>query len=246
MRQLLLCPALAVVMMAAALDAGAQPLSVFVDAVVSPLPGQPTEAERQQASDAYKAADTARKALEKQLRAQYGKKRDKWPAEAQERLAAAEEARFRANTQWKYRTTAEPVTEDWRRDIARALTESGNTGRKGHITSVASANQAHLIVTLTAIRNPGARIKAAFDRCALVRVARGPKLSVERFARIPRTYRPSRAQAGRLAGPDDQSPFWEVECCGLHPYFSTEEAVANVVDDFVGDNQEVLTAAASQ
>jgi len=233
-------------MMAVASDAGAQPLGVFVDAVVAPVPPVPTEEERLEALAAYRAADAARKDLEKQLRAQYGKKRDKWPADAQEQLAAAEETRFRVNTRWKYRTTAEPVTGFWRRDIARALTQSGNTGRKEHITSVASANQAHLIVTLTAIRNPGAPRKAADDRCALVRIARGPKLPADRFARIPRTYRPHRAKAGRLAGPDDQSPFWEIECCGIYPYFSTEEAVANVVNDFVGDNRDVLLAAPTQ
>ncbi|HEX7084799.1 MAG TPA: hypothetical protein VF198_00440 [Vicinamibacterales bacterium] len=248
MRHLLPCSALAIVMMmAAAPDAGAQPLRVFVDAVVSPLPARPTEAEREQASAAYKAADTARKELEKRLRAQYGRKRDQWPAEAQEQLAAAEEARYRANAEWLYRTDAEPVTEHWRRDIAVAMTQSGNTGRKEHITSVESRDQADLIVTLVGVRNPGAVIKAAYDRCLAVRLARGPKLSAERFARVPGTWRPSRAKAARLAGPDAESPFWQFDCCGLYPHFNPDEAVANVINDFVGENRDVLlTTATSQ
>ena len=246
MKPLLPWLAFAMLSMASPSDAGAQPLAVFVTAVKSPLPAEPTEANRQQAWAAYKAADTARKDLEKALKTQYGKKRDKWPAEADERLAAAEEERFRVNADWQYRTQWEPVTEDWRQAIALALTRPGLTGRKEHITSVSSANRAQLILTLFAIRNPSAARNAADDRCAAVRLSRGPLMSPEKFASVPRHYRPRRAKAGRLAGPDEGSPVWQFEGCGLHPYFSTEEAIANIVDDFVGANREVLTAPARQ
>jgi hypothetical protein len=242
MTRLLLCSALTLLAMAPALEAGAQPFGVFVNAVANPPREKPSEADRQRASASYDAVDTARKALEKTLKAQYGKKRDKWPAEAETQLANAEVARDRLNAEWQYRTDAEPVTAEWRDGIARALTQEGGTGRKEHITSVPTEAQAQLIVTLTAVRNPSAATNAADDRCVLVRLTHGPKLPAELFARVPRGYRPRRVKALRLAAPDEGSPFWQFEGCGLHPYFSTEESVANLVNDFVGAHRDVLLA----
>jgi hypothetical protein len=244
MRRHLVRVVLVVLAMASPFEAGAQRLGVFVTRVDAPMPARPTEAERQQASAAYDAANAARKALEKTLKAQYGNRRDKWPAEAQEQLADAEEARYRVNADWQYRRDAEPVTEDWRAAVALALTQSGNTGPKEHITPASSADQAHLIVTITGVRNPSAAINAADDRCVAVRLERGPKVSAAQFASVPRTYRPSRAKVARLEGPDDTSPVWLFEGCALHPYFTAEEAVACLVNDFVGANRDPLTGAA--
>ena len=114
--------------------ADAQPIRVFVSPVEAPAPRTLTEADRQAASAAWQTADQARKALEKTLKEQYGNKRDKWPADAQERLADAEEARDRANADWMYRSQAEPLVKEWAGIIETALTASGKTGPKEHIT----------------------------------------------------------------------------------------------------------------
>jgi len=246
MRRHLLYSALALASLASTSTAAAQPVRVFVTPVEAPKPAKPTEADRQAASAAYDVADTARKTLEKSLKAQYGGKRDKWPVEAQQRLADAEEARDRANADWLYRVDAEPLGRFWAHDVAEALTKSGMTGRKEHITSVPSAEQAQLIVTLTAVRNPSAVINAADDRCLSFRLTNGPKVSAEQFARVPRTYRPARAQAKRLAAPADGSPVWQFEGCGLYPYFKEDEAIANIVNDFAGANLAVLVGSAGQ
>jgi hypothetical protein len=228
--------------LAVAVEADAQPLRVFVTTAESPATAKPSEADRQQASAAYDAADSARKALEKTLKAQYGSKRDQWPVAEQERLADAEEARDRVNAEWMYRRDAEPVDEDWRVAIARALTQSGRTGRKEHITSVATAAEAQLIVTITGLRNPGAATNAARDRCAAISLSNGPQISDALFASVPTTYRPRRAKVLRLSAPGDGSPFFRFEGCGLHPYFSTEESIANIVNDFAGANRAALMA----
>jgi pimeloyl-ACP methyl ester carboxylesterase len=246
MRSHLMYPALALAALTSTVMADAQPIRVFVTRVEAPAPPKPTEADRQAASAAYDVADKARKALEKTLKAQHGNKRDKWPAEAQASLADAEEARDRANADWQYRVDAEPLDKFWASDIDQALTQSGLTGRKEHITSVASENEAQLIVTLTGVRNPMAVINAAADRCLTFLVARGPKVSAEQFARLPRVYRPRRAQAKRLNGPSESAPFWRFEGCGLHPYFREPEAIANIVNDFAGAHLALLTGSAGQ
>jgi hypothetical protein len=246
MRSHLMCPALALAALTSTVTADAQPIRVFVTRVEAPAPPRPTEADRQVASTAYDVADKARKALEQTLKGQYGNKRDKWPADAQERLADAEEARDRANADWMYRAQAERLDKSWAPDIDRALTESGLTGRKEHITSAASAEQAQLVVTVTGVRNPMAATNGAADRCLTFVLARGAKLSAGQFARLPRAYRPRRAQAKRLEGPSDSSPFWRFEACGLHPYFREPEAIANIVNDFAGAHLAVLTDSAGQ
>ena len=246
MRTELLYPALALAALAATGTADAQPIKVFVTRVEAPAPSKPTEVDRQAASAAYDVADKARKALEKELKTQYGGKRDKWPADAQVRLADAEEARDRANASWEYRADAEPLGKFWANDVDLALTRSGKTGRKEHITSVASKDDAQLVVTLTGVRNPSAVINAADDRCLMFVLARGPKLSPEQFARVAPTYRPTRAKAKRLEGPADTSPFWRFEGCGLHPYFDEPEAVANIVNDFAGAQIAALAGSAGQ
>lgn len=245
MRRHLMCLGVALVL-ALTVSAEAQPIRVFVARVEAPAPPKPTEADRQAASAAYDAADKARKALEKTLKEQHGNKRDKWPADAQERYADAEEARDRANADWQYRSQAEPLDKFWATDIDRALTQSGLTGRKEHVTSVASADEAQLIVTLTGVRNPMAVINAADNRCLTFLIARGPTLSVEQFAQIPRAYRPRRAQAKRLEGPSERSPVWRFEGCGLHPYFLEPEAIANIVNDFAGSHLALLTGSGAQ
>ena len=246
MRAHLMYPALALAALLSTGLAHAQPIRVFVARVEAPAPPKPSEADRQAASAAYDAADKARQALEKTLKEQYGNKRDKWPADAQERLADAEEVRDRANADWQYRSDAEPLDKFWANDIDRALTQSGLTGRKEHITRAASESDAQLIVTVTGVRNPMAVINAAADRCLTFLLARGPKVSAEQFALVPRAYRPRRAQAKRLEGPSESSPVWRFEGCGLHPYFREEEAIANIVNDFAGAHKAVLTGSAGQ
>jgi hypothetical protein len=244
MRPALMFPAL--VLATSTATAHAQPIRVFVARVEAPAPPRPTEADRQAASAAYDVADKARKALEKALKGQHGNKRDKWPADAQERLADAEEARDRANADWQYRVDAEPLDKFWPQDIDRALTQEGRTGRKSHITRAASAAEAQLIVTVTGVRNPLAATNGAADRCLTFLLAGGPKLAGGQFARLPRSYRPRRAQAKRLDGPSESSSIWRFEGCGLHPYFDEPEAIANIVNDFAGAHLAVLTGSASQ
>lgn len=245
MERLFLAPALAALVWVSGVDASAQPLGVFVTATEAPLPAKPTEADRVQAWAEYDAANKARKDLEKTLKAQYGNKREKWPVEAQEQLADAEETRYRVNMSYAYRVDAEPVGP-WRAGTAEAMTRSGNTGRKEHITPVSSPEQAHLILTITGVRNPSAVINAADDRCMSVRLERGPKVSAAQFASVPRTYRPKIPKATRLAGPRDDAPFWQFEGCGLYPYFDTDETVARLVNEFVGTHRAVLTASPPQ
>lgn len=79
-------------------------MTVFVAASEPARRARPTEADRQQASAAIEAAQTVRKDLDRDLKAQFANKRDRWPAEARERYAGAQETVLRLNRDWLYRT----------------------------------------------------------------------------------------------------------------------------------------------
>lgn len=264
MTRRLLFPTLALVALVSASEAVAQPLRVFVAAADGPAPVSPTEADRVEASAAYTAADTARKALEKTLKAQYGNKRDKWPAESQEQMIDAEQARDRLNSEWLYRRDGRTVIPGWAGLIRRALTSSGRTGRKEHVTPVATADDAHLIVTVTGLRHPTPPLRdpqrptrgpedalqpfrlGLSEGCLMIRLASGPGVSAASIAAVPRTYRPGRFQSLRLAVPDDRSPYWRFEGCAVPPYYLVNEAIANIVNDFAGAHRSLLTGSATQ
>jgi hypothetical protein len=84
------------------------------------------------------------------------------------------------------------------------------------------------------------------DRCLTFLLDRGPKVSAEQFARIPRAYRTRRFQAKRLEGPGERSPAWRFESCVVDPYLRAQEALANIVDDFAGAHLALLTGSAGQ
>jgi hypothetical protein len=119
------------------------------------------------------------------------------------------------NADWLYRSQAEPIFKEWTGIIERALTASGRTGPKEHITRVSTSAEAQLIVSLIGVRNPKTAVNRPADRCLMFLLDRGPRLSVEQFARIPRTYRPRTFQAKRLEGPSESSPAWRFEAASL-------------------------------
>jgi hypothetical protein len=270
MRPHLMYLALVLAALMSTVSAEAQPIRVFVTRLEAPAPLKPTDADAEAASAAYNVADKARKALENTLKAQYGNKRDKWPAEAQNRFADAEEARDRSNADWQYRLYGEWFCNLWANDLDRALVQSGMTGRKEYITSVPSADEAQLIVTVTRVRRVAGIPRGSYNRCFTVngdtattsrnisvtdpavercltfQLARGPKLSAEQFALIPRAYRPRRFQAKRLEGPSESSPVWLFEGCGVSNNFSELEAIANIVNDFAGTHLQALTGSGRQ
>jgi len=127
-------------------------MTVFVTASEAAPQGTPTEAERQQASAAIKAAQATRKDLDTNLKTQFGNKRDKWPADARERYADAEEAEVRLNTDWLYRSDGSAPLPRNVSDLKDALQGIGLAGKKENVVIVATREEAQLIVEVNAVR----------------------------------------------------------------------------------------------
>src|SRR3954462_6212666 len=127
-------------------------MTVFVTASEGAAQGKATEADRQQAAAAMKAAQNTRKELDANLKAQFGNKRDKWPADARERYADAEEAELRLNTDWLYRSGGSAPLPRNVPDLTQAIEGGGLAGKKDHVVDVGTREEAQLIVELNAVR----------------------------------------------------------------------------------------------
>ncbi len=137
-----LAPSAALAVALPALAAGA-PKSVFVTAA--------TVTERKQVDDATKkemkarrdAAREARKSLEKQLKDEHGKKRETWPREAEDRLAAAEEKEAVAGADFEYLKVETKALKHSVKDIEEEF--RAGLVKEGVVVLAASSAQADVV-----------------------------------------------------------------------------------------------------
>ena len=221
-------------------------MTVFVAASDSAPQGKPTEADRQQASAAIKAAQTARRDLDKSSKTQFGNRRDKWPADARERYAEAEEAEVRLNTAWLYRSGGSPPLPRNVSDLKDALQGVGLAGKKENVVIVPTRDDAQLIVEVDAVRTAGMLDDDTLNDqfWVAVLIKRGPRLSAEQFATVPRTYR--FPEVTRLAAPSDDAPWWRFEATGTFLWSAPAKPLSRLVEDFIARNRDTLIAAAAR
>ena len=244
MRALVPVAALAVAL--PALAAGAPP-SVFVTAA------QVTE--RKQIDDATKkdlkakrdAAREARKSLEKQLKEEHGKKREEWPREAEDRLAAAEGKEAVAAAAFEYLKVETKSLEDSVKDIE----DESRDGlvKEGSATLAASAAQADIVLQVEGRR--GEKTLPTYfkpDRCYVL-FSLGPgggPNAARSFASVPPEWRPKKVRAYKVQSPTPGSPAFVFEAqngagAELGCFSSAADAAMRTVGRLIEDNRAALS-----
>jgi len=213
---------------------------------------QPPAGDEKALAAKVRDADKARKELEKQLKAQFGKKREAWPTEKEDELYALEEALAVANVAYSYRKVEAKKIPDAIKDLTRAAEGKGmQAGSKKHITMAASAAEADVLVEVLARRNEtNGGALAATDCWVLISVGPGGKTDKPLFAKIPSTYRAKTGfgtYAYKISGPTAERPAFVFEGYnGSGTAFGCHGAAANaaskVVDRFIEDNHAMLGA----
>jgi hypothetical protein len=221
-------------------------MTVFVTASEGAAQGKATEADRQQAAAAMKAAQNTRKELDVNLKAQFGNKRDKWPADARERYADAEQAELRLNTDWLYRSGGSAPLPRNVPDLKDAIQGVGLAGKKDNVVVVGTREEAQLIVEINGIRTAGtADADTLNDQFWInVLIKRGPRLSAEQFATVPRTYR--FPLVTRLAAPSEDTPWWRFEATGTFLWSAPAKLISRLVEDFIAKNRDSFLAAGAR
>jgi hypothetical protein len=241
-----------------------------VPALGAPNPPRPlavyvvgTSAEAKDADDATKkalkekrqAATEARKALEKQLKDQLGKKRDTWPPEKDDELYALEEAEALARADYEYRKLDPKNVTDSVNDIKKSIEGKGTAGRKERVTLAASEQEADLVLEVLARRAEKVLPTDFKPSWCYVFFSVGPggRTSPKQFAKVPASYRIRKGFGWgiyKIAGPSTSAPVFKFESnnqmtsgawgsFGCHG--SAANAAAAAVDKFIEDNYSTLT-----
>lgn len=194
-------------------------------------------------------ANKARQALEKQLKSQFGKKREAWPQEKDDELYRLEEAAALAEADYEYRKINPKDIADAVEDLKGATQGKGlQAGKKDRIAPAASAAEAQLVVEVKARRQKkqlGAVVPS--DCWVLFTLGPGGKVPAADFAKIPSTYRPRKflMAAWKIAGPTAEKPVFTFEGWnGGGTPFGCHGAAANsaagLIDKFIEDHHALL------
>ena len=146
---------LALMCLAATLLAADGPsMSVFVTAAKVEARPEVDDATKNALKKKRDEANKARQALEKQIKEQFGKKREAWPPEKDEELYRLEEAAAVADAAYEYRKIDPKEIGDAVDDVRGAAEGKGaQAGKKDRITIASSAAEADLVVEVSARRS---------------------------------------------------------------------------------------------
>ena len=225
------------------------PLRVFVTAAQVEERKDVDDATKKALKAKRDEAREAKKALEKQLKDQLGKKRESWPPEKDDELYRLEEAEALAEADYEYRKIDPKGIADSVQDLVESIQGKGVAGRKERIILAPSAADADLVVEVAA-RRSGKTLPTQLkpDRCfVLFTVGPGGKGNAASFARVPATYRLKGVWAWRIAAPKESKPVFTFESYnGGAGEFGCQGQAANaasaVIDKFIEDNHSILTA----
>jgi hypothetical protein len=226
-------------------------LSVYVSAASVEPRKEVDEATKNALKTRRDEASKARKALEKQLKASLGKKRETWPPEKDEELYHLEEAEAIATAEFEYRKIDPKAIGDAVLDLSRAIEGKGlQAGKKDHLTMATAATDADLFVQILARRSEKELGAVVPSHCwVLFTIGPGGKMDPAQFARVPAGYRPRKflLQAWRLASPAEERPYFTFEgyngggsSIGCHG--AAANSASTLIDKFAEDNYATLTA----
>jgi hypothetical protein len=226
------------------------PLKVYVTAAQVEARKDVDDATKKALKAKRDEAREARKALEKQLKGQFGKKREAWPPEKDEELYLAEEAEALAEADFEYRKIDPKGLADSVKDVTESIQGKGIAGRKDRVVLASSAADADLVLEVAA-RRSGKSLPTQLrpDRCFLLfNVAPGGHLKAESFAKVPANYRPKRfgMWVWKIASPKPERAAFTFESYnGGGNEFGCQGAAANAaagaIDKFIEDNYLILT-----
>jgi hypothetical protein len=231
-------------------------MSVFVAAAQVEARKDVDEATKAALKAKRDAAKEARKARQKQLKEQFGKKRETWPPEKDDELYALEEAEALARADYEYRKIDPKAIKDGVDDIVKSIQGKGVAGRKERVSLASSAADADLVLEVLARRAEKTLPTDIKPEWCYVyfSIEPGGRMDPERFAKVPHEYRIRKGFGWgiyKIAGPSADAPGFRFESNNLMTsgawgsfgcYGSAANAASAAVDKFIEDNYEVLSS----
>lgn len=182
-------------------------------------------------------ADAARdevKALEKDVKQQFGKKREQWPADKRAAVEKAEERSAQALLTLRYLDSDPAGARDSAQDIRESLAGKGTAGVKEHVRDVAKPEEADLVVEILGRRTvkgapePGL-IAALDDYYVWLRISAGGRTDPARLGQVPLTW-PGTARL--VHSWTDDAPYWELEVMREGRWANVGNEVSRILNNF--------------
>lgn len=226
-------------------DASTGTLRVYVGAAKL-QPREPDKATKQELKVKAEAASKARRDLEKEIKSQYGKKREAWPPDRQEAVLAAEEAASQAGAAYHYLKVDPKALADSAEDIRKKLAGKGMLSReKKNVVQVATPEEADLVVEIVGRRSEKVLptdLRAAYYWICFT-ITGGGKLDPSRLARIPRDWMRSKwgRNSWKIQSYSPETPFWKLESYAEERWSDAADEASAVIDDLIETHYAVLT-----
>jgi hypothetical protein len=205
--------------------------------------------------DALKAnRDEASKALaklEKDLKAQYGKKKETQPADKQEEYYQAEENAAIANANYEYKKIEPEGLENSATDIIESIQGKGITATKENISLVKTPDESQMDVQVIGRRagrsGTGWLVGGIRPDRYYVCFTVGPGKATDptRFTQIPHNWRFKKFAyfAWKLSSPSAISPAFTFESYAEQGWGAAANTGAFLLDQFVRDNYTYIVSA---
>jgi hypothetical protein len=191
------------------------------------------------------AANKARKELEKQIKQQYGKKREQWPSEQEEAYSRAEESAALANADYEYIRVEPEGLRDSAQDIIDSLAGKGIAGHKENVITVPTAEEADLVVEVVGRRSEKTMPTQIRDDQYFVSftIAAGGKMDPARLALIPRNWRLKKwgYPGWKLQSYSPEAPYWRFETYGDQRWSNAGNVASVLIEKFIEENYDALT-----
>jgi hypothetical protein len=174
-------------------------------------------------------AKDASKELEKTLKKQHGKKRDKWPADAQRQLEDSEKAAAAALHEWHYGTNQQQDIDDSVKDLEKQL------DKKKILKQVPSAENADFVVEVA-----GRTVRG--NPLLFVKVSPGGRLDAAMMAdRDLEWHNTFTSKVVELHSFTREAPYWELEFEGEGVrWLHAAQRAAGAIDKFAKENYDSL------
>jgi hypothetical protein len=225
-------------------DGAAPTLDVYVTPGVVPAVDSAKKKELQkELSQKAKVAKDQKKALEKQLKAELGKDKDKWPPEKQEELRQAEDVEKMILMELESLDLKQKDLDDTAEDIKRSIQGEGMAKAKKHIRLVEAAEGAALRVEVMGRRKEGSGGLVACATCyyyVYLKITPGVGFNAETFSQIaPKGGFLDNVRRIHQYRADE--PFWIIEAGNTGRWGNAANQGAGALNDFIEENMSALT-----
>lgn len=192
-------------------------------------------------------ADAARgelKALEKDVKQQFGKKREQWPADKRGAVEKAEEKSAQALLKLQYLDSDPAGARDSVQDIRESLVGKGTAGVKEHVRDVAKPEEADLVVEILGRRSvkgapePGL-IAVLDDYYVWLRISAGGRTDPARLGQVPLMW-PGTARL--VHSWTDDAPYWELEVMREGRWANVGNEVSRILNNFADKSFQAIAS----